>query len=161
VTRNEAAARMVAFHVECPDARAEILEMLALVNPDGSIRPDDTRSISMEQLNTTGGGPQMRQTEPHMEDRPKVPTTAPDTLRHLAPVEQPPKPQRRTKTVAEGRPSRAKADRKPRKVAECGTPGGYNRHLRVTKDETCQPCRDAHAAKRRAKTAARAAEGLT
>jgi hypothetical protein len=159
VSRNQAAARVIAFHVECPNARQEILEMLAIIDADGSIRPDDTRSISMEQLNTAGGDQKMRATEPYVLDRPDV-STAPDTLRHLAPVE-PPKPTRRTKTVAEGRPSRAKADRKPRKAAECGTQSGYNRHFRVTHTKPCQPCKDAHAERNRQKKARRDAEGLT
>jgi hypothetical protein len=29
-----------------------------------------------------------------------------------------------------------------RKVAECGTRAGYNRHLKL-KEPTCQPCKDA------------------
>lgn len=39
-------------------------------------------------------------------------------------------------------------ERKPkprRKVAQCGTDGGYYRHLRRTKTTPCKPCRRAHA----------------
>lgn len=34
-------------------------------------------------------------------------------------------------------------------IAQCGTDGGYYRHLRRTKTEPCTPCRKAHAERKR------------
>lgn len=31
-----------------------------------------------------------------------------------------------------------------KRIAECGTDGGYYRHLRITKTEPCAPCKKAH-----------------
>jgi len=39
--------------------------------------------------------------------------------------------------------------KEPRKVAECGTPSGYQRH-RVNNEETCAPCKAANTAARKA-----------
>ncbi len=44
----------------------------------------------------------------------------------------------------------------PRPRPPCGTESAYGRHLR-SGEQTCQPCRDAHAAHRRAQTQRRAA----
>jgi hypothetical protein len=46
------------------------------------------------------------------------------------------------------------ASRQRRAVAVCGSDGGYYRHLRLGQ-ETCQACRDAHAAKDRERVARR------
>lgn len=32
-----------------------------------------------------------------------------------------------------------------RPIAQCGTDGGYYRHLRITKTDACGPCKRAHA----------------
>lgn len=44
------------------------------------------------------------------------------------------------------------------RVAVCGTPSGYQRHVRA-KEPTCAPCRAAEAASRRERTAARRRAG--
>lgn len=36
-----------------------------------------------------------------------------------------------------------------KRPAKCGTDGGYYRHLRITKTEPCEACRQAHAQRKR------------
>ncbi len=42
--------------------------------------------------------------------------------------------------------------RKRRRVAECGTDGGYHNHRRIKKEPACQACKLAHAAAERGRT---------
>lgn len=64
------------------------------------------------------------------------------------------KPKKKVKTVAEGRPSRAKSDRTVPREAICGTVGGYHRHFRITKTAPCDPCREARNAYARSRSKA-------
>ena len=155
------------------EVRAELIGMLGLLNADGSLAEDDTRSVSMEQVNTSGGGPKMRETEAWFLDKPDV-STAPEALRNLAPVvvepkQKPaaaPKPakvkkQAPTKKVSEGRKSRAKgtARTRPPSGTRCGTLRGYDDHVHYGEAQ-CQPCRDVMA-KRRLEQRRRAAFAKT
>ena len=77
---NASAARVVGFHVEDPAERHEILAMLGLVLEDGTLAPDDTRSISVEDLTSNGGHAAL-----DGKHRPRE-STAPASLRVLPPV---------------------------------------------------------------------------
>ena len=140
------------------EVRAELCAMIGLLNADGTLAEDESRLMSMAELNKAGGVVKTRDTEAWFLDKPDV-STAPDALRNLAPVVVEPKPkaapkpakkkQAPTKRVSEGRKSRAKgtARTRPPSGTRCGTLRGYDDHVHYGEDQ-CQPCRDVMAARR-------------
>lgn len=162
MSRNAAAARAVAFHVEDPGERLELMNMLGLIDDAGRIAPDDERLISMEQLNTEGGKVKMRETAEWFLDKPET-STAPEALRVLPPIPVEPKVKaprvrkpRDPNSPTKPRPSRAKGTQKTRPPSgtRCGTRLGWEDHYAYG-EKACKPCLAAKAAVRLAKRRAR------
>lgn len=161
---NRLAARAVALHTRDQepddllfhDEARQLLEMLGLVEPGGrEILPDDTRPNVMVDLGKAPGGKNPDASSPlAFADHGRRPEgmTTPPGLATLSPL---PAPAPRTKKKPAAKASTPARTRKPRPyvpvptekrkraaIAECGTTGGYARHVRL-KEPVCTPCREA------------------
>lgn len=130
-----------------PLGRRELAEMLGLVAPGGrEVLPDDVRNYDVESAQPVKVSPHRAAvTEPPA--RPEECTT-PAGLRNLAPIHETAAPGR-TKAPAKPRkrgprPSRAlpEGQRKPARIAACGTVSGGRRHTRLN-EPWCDACREA------------------
>jgi hypothetical protein len=167
VSRNAAVALLIRRQIPDPSVRAELLDMLGLL--DGNrIAPDDLRTITFTSLNGSLGLPSMADER----DR-AARSTAPPLLRVLPPPLRDPKPaDRKVRRAAVVKPCGTEAAAKrhtrnkeplcelceagrlernanlKRPVPPCGTAAAYQRHRR-RKETACEPCRQANVEYRR------------
>lgn len=145
---NHLAAKAVALHYPGTLAeRREVLLMLGLIAPDGTLAPDDTRTYDIVPLGDTA--------DPVSYNDPPVDrTTVPPGLANYTPrpvtPSRGPKPARAPKPAAlvSVKPSTASARKRPPAPEpshrSCGTLGGRGVHLRRG-EPLCRCCKEAQA----------------